>query len=76
VRWVDEARAVWQVKTATQMTSLSFLLLVQPPLKTALEATLYNVGMALMIASTILTVTSAWGYAQAAWPALSGESSR
>ena len=63
-----------KVKTATQMASLSILLLCQPPLPAgALYQNLFNFGRGLLTVSAVLTVTSAYGYVRAAWPALSGK---
>ncbi|TFJ82286.1 hypothetical protein NSK_006406 [Nannochloropsis salina CCMP1776] len=64
-----------KVKTATQMLALSVLLYVQPPLAShdALAHKLLEVGVGLLAFSAVLTVYSAVGYVQAAWPALTGK---
>jgi len=54
-----------KVKTATQMTALLLLLLARPG-----EAALLNAGLLLLYVATVLTCTSASGYATAAWPLL------
>lgn len=62
-------------KTAAQMVALSLLLLQQPGASRALRLPeLFSVvGKYLMVFSTVLTVTSGYGYLVAAWPALMGK---
>jgi membrane peptidoglycan carboxypeptidase len=58
----------WQgkVKTATQMTALTLLLLA----RSGTDQVIRQVGLLLLYVAAILTCTSAMGYAVAAWPAL------
>jgi len=64
-----------KVKTATTMVSLVLLLLMQPGASTyGIPQVGFTLGMWLMYISTVLTVTSGWGYLKAAWPALTGKS--
>lgn len=71
-----------KVKTATQMTALSVLLLVQPNPTAAQLPIIAQHGLwlksslALLTISAVLTVTSAAGYVKAAWPALTGKQGR
>ena len=67
-------------KTAAQMIALSLLLLQQPGVALARTSTAFllppifsDIGRYLMMFSTVLTVTSGYGYLQAAWPALMGK---
>ena len=62
-------------KTAAQMIALSLLLLQQPGAARALRLPdLYSlIGKYLMMFSTVLTITSGYGYLVAAWPALMGK---
>uniref|UniRef100_A0A7S2UZN3 CDP-diacylglycerol--glycerol-3-phosphate 3-phosphatidyltransferase n=1 Tax=Fibrocapsa japonica TaxID=94617 RepID=A0A7S2UZN3_9STRA len=63
-----------KVKTACQMVSLILLLLAQKGADCPLPVSLLHpAALALLYLSTVLTVTSGWGYLQAAWPALSGK---
>lgn len=68
------------MKTATQMVALSILLYVQPPFPTSLDPTvgkrLLDTGVGLLAFSALLTVTSAYGYVRAAWPALTGKAKK
>ena len=59
-------------KTATQMLALIALLLAPPPGGSAAAFSLRHVGLALLYASVVLSVVSAWGYFTAAWPTLCG----
>lgn len=58
------------------MVALSILLYVQPPFPPSLDPVtgkrLLDAGVGLLAFSAFLTVTSAVGYVQAAWPALTG----
>lgn len=59
------------------MVALSILLYVQPPFPASLDAVvgkrLVDTGVGLLAFSALLTVSSAVGYVQAAWPALTGK---
>lgn len=62
------------------MVALSILLYVQPPFPTSLDPALgkrlLDAGVGLLAFSAFLTVTSAAGYVQAAWPALTGKAKK
>jgi len=63
-----------KVKTAATMVSLVLLLLMQPGASSyGLPSFFFQIGMVLLYISTVVTVTSGWGYLQAAWPALMGK---
>ncbi|CAM9958767.1 unnamed protein product [Choristocarpus tenellus] len=61
-------------KTATQMVALTMLLLLEPGAKLTIvnPVQFMPVAKGLLVASTVLTVTSGSGYLKAAWPALMG----
>ena len=62
-----------KVKTATQMVALQLLLIAAPyAALSARAAVLLHAGLALLLAATVLTWTSAWGYFAAAAPLLMG----
>lgn len=68
-------RACGQVKTASQMVAVSGLLWLQPPLVGGSVWLYYaqSLSLACLVASAVLSVTSASGYLKAAWPILSGK---